>query len=205
SATFEIPFGAIARPTTRRTPEEKAKFEVPALRWADLSDAAGGVSILNDGKYGYDAKDNVLRLSLLRSPTWPDPHADEGRHHFVYAIYPHAGDWKAGGTTRQGYELNEPLLARAVTPHAGELPADSGYVALEPESLVPTAVKKAEADAGIVVRFYELAGQRGEATLRFARDPARAADVDLMENERGALAASGRQVRVPFGPYEIKT
>src|SRR5262249_58015897 len=47
SATFEIPFGAIARPTTRRTPEEQAKFEVPALRWADLSDAAGGVDMLH--------------------------------------------------------------------------------------------------------------------------------------------------------------
>jgi alpha-mannosidase len=75
-ATFEIPFGSIERPTTRNTPAEQAKFEVPALHWADLSDASHGFSLLNDSKYGYDAKANVLRLSLLRSPEWPDPHAD---------------------------------------------------------------------------------------------------------------------------------
>src|SRR3569832_1936825 len=93
-ATFEIPYGSIERPTTRRTPEEQAKFEVPALRWADLSNATQGFSLLNDSKYGYDAKDNVLRLSLLRGPEWPDKHADEGHHEFVYSLYPHGGTWQ---------------------------------------------------------------------------------------------------------------
>ncbi len=77
-AAFEIPYGSIERPTTRKTPAEQAEFEVPELRWADISDATHGFSLLNDCKYGYDAKGNVLRLSLLRSPEWPDPHADEG-------------------------------------------------------------------------------------------------------------------------------
>ena len=70
-----------------------------------------GFSLLNDSKYGYDARDNVLRLSLLRSPEWPDPHADEGHHEFTYSLYPHAGTWKEALTIRQGYEVNVPLLA----------------------------------------------------------------------------------------------
>ncbi|MEB3290579.1 MAG: glycoside hydrolase family 38 C-terminal domain-containing protein [Leptolyngbya sp.] len=37
AATYEIPFGAIQRATDPQTPEEAAKWEVPALRWADLS------------------------------------------------------------------------------------------------------------------------------------------------------------------------
>src|SRR5207302_6669079 len=78
-ATYEIPFGSIERPTTRNTSEEKARFEVPALRWADISSADGksGISLLTENKYGYDGKANTLRVSLLRSPEWPDPHADE--------------------------------------------------------------------------------------------------------------------------------
>ena len=88
-ATFEIPYGSVERPTTRNTPAEQAQFEVPAQRWADISDATHGFSLLNDCKYGYDAKGNVLRLSLLRSPEWPDPHADEGHHEFTYSLYPH--------------------------------------------------------------------------------------------------------------------
>ena len=105
-ATYEIPFGNIQRPTTRNTPEEKAMFEVPALRWGDLSDASHGFSLLNASKYGYDAKGNVIRLSLLRSPADPDPHADEGFHEFTYALYPYASDWKAAETERRALELN---------------------------------------------------------------------------------------------------
>ena len=68
-ATYEIPYGSIERPTTRNNSWEDAKFEVPALRWADLGDGQHGFSLINESKYGYDAKGNVLRLSLLRSPT----------------------------------------------------------------------------------------------------------------------------------------
>ena len=67
-ASFEIPYGSIERPTTRNNSVEEAKFEVPALRWADLGDEKNGFSLINESKYGYDAKGNVLRLSLLRSP-----------------------------------------------------------------------------------------------------------------------------------------
>ncbi len=95
-ATFEIPYGTVERPTTRNTPAEEAQFEVPALRWADLSRlwrrGFHGFSLLNDSKYGYDAKDNVLRLSLLRGPEWPDPNADQGHHEFTYSLYPACGN-----------------------------------------------------------------------------------------------------------------
>ncbi len=120
-ATYEIPYGSIERPTTRNNNVEDAKFEVPALRWADLGDEKNGFSLINESKYGYDAKGNVLRLSLLRSPTSPDPEADQGRQHFSYALYPHAGSWKEALTVRQGYDFNYRLAAMQVLPHAGKL------------------------------------------------------------------------------------
>ncbi len=132
-ATFEIPYGSVQRPTTRNTPAEKAQFEVPAMRWADISDDKHGFSLLNDCKYGYDAKGNVLRLSLLRSPEWPDPHADEGHHEFTYSLYPHAGGWREALTVRQGYELNYKLLAMQTEKHAGALPAEHAFVEVEPQ------------------------------------------------------------------------
>jgi alpha-mannosidase len=85
-ATYEIPYGTIQRPTTRNNSWENAKFEVPALRWADLGDGAHGVSLLNESKYGYDAAGHTLRISLLRSPTDPDPNADRGNHHFSVCV-----------------------------------------------------------------------------------------------------------------------
>ena len=98
------------------------------MRWADISGAGAdgkvhGLSVINNSKYGYDAVGNILRISLLRSPKWPDPEADMGHHHFHYALYPHAGDWKDALTVRHGYEYNYPLTAVVTTAHAGSLPA----------------------------------------------------------------------------------
>jgi alpha-mannosidase len=219
SATFEIPYGSIERPTTRRTPAEQAKFEVPALHWADLSDATHGFSLLNDSKYGYDAKGNVLRLSLLRSPEWPDPHADEGHHEFTYSLYPHGAGWREAGTVRRGYELNYPLLPLAVANHEGALPAEHSFLEVVEDNVVVTAVKKAEDDDALVIRFYESAGKKGDVHLRlpwdggvitFAGRGGRVQGVeetDLLERPLGPLPlnAGGIEVTVPTGPYEIKT
>ena len=124
-ATYEIPYGSIERPTTRNNSWEKARFEVPALRWADLGNAQHGLSLINDSKFGYDAVGNLLRLTLLRSPTSPDPDADRGHQHFRYALYPHAGDWKQAMTVRHGYEFNEAPVAMQVEAHAGAMPSNS--------------------------------------------------------------------------------
>ena len=124
-ATYEIPYGSIERPTSRNNSWENAKFEVPALRWADLGDGQHGFSLINESKYGYDAAGHTLRLSLLRSPTDPDPNADRGHHHFSYSLYPHAGDWKQALTVRRGYEYNYKLQATPVGLHAGAVTAEA--------------------------------------------------------------------------------
>ena len=205
TASFEIPFGAIARPTTRRTPEERAEFEVPALRWADLSDSAHGVSILNDSKYGYDAKGNVLRITLLRSPEWPDPHADEGEHHFTYSLVPHAGGWREAGTVRAGYELNSPLRSFAVSAHAGSAPPSQSFISLEPANLLLTSLKQAEGSTDLILRFYETAGQKTDAKIALPPGISEVWDANLMEEPAAKLAFDGKTVSLPVGAYEIKT
>ena len=206
-ATFEIPYGSVQRPTTRRSPEEQAQFEVPALRWADLSDAAQGFSLLNDSKYGYDAKDNVLRLSLLRSPTFPDPEADQGMHEFTYSLYPHGGNWKEAMTVREGYELNYPLLAVATTHHAGQLPAAKSFFAAAENNVVITAVKKSAEDNSIIIRYYEWAGDKGTIHLTLPEAAKAAWEVNLMEAGSNPLPldSAGKTVAIPTSPYEIKT
>ncbi len=204
-ATFEIPFGSIQRPTTRRTPEEQAKFEVPALFWADLSDGTYGVSLLNDSKYGYDVRDNVLRLTLLRSPAYPDPHADEGIHRFTYSLYPHADDWIQAGTVHRGYELNYPLIPYPTFGHSGSLPPVHSFLRVDPDTVILTALKKAEDSEAWILRFYEFAGKPAEVTISLPKPPRAATEVTLMEKEIAPLTIRGRTVSVPTRPYEIKT
>jgi alpha-mannosidase len=205
-ATYEVPYGAIQRPTTRNNSWEQAQFEVPALRWADLGDGQHGFSLLNNSKYGYDDKDNVLRLSLLRSPTWPDPEADRGYQHFTFSLYPHAGDWKRALTVRHGYEYNYRLSAIQLQAHSGSLPAAYSYVTVKPENVVLTAMKKAEDENGLIFRFYEWAGESGDVQIHVPKGATGAALSNLMEKTEGsALQVSSDTVTVPIHPYEILT
>ena len=204
-ATFEIPYGAIERPTTRNTRAEQGKFEVPALQWADLSDARHGFSLLNDCKYGYDAKANVIRLSLLRSPEWPDPHADEGLHEFTYSLYAHGGNWKDALTIRRGYELNYPLLVRRAYPHSGNLPEQHSFLQLQGDNVVLTAAKKAEDGDALVLRFYEWAGKENDISVQPSMALEGAEETDLMEHPLHSLPLDGGLAKVHVKPYEIKT
>ncbi|MBV9342595.1 MAG: alpha-mannosidase [Acidobacteria bacterium] len=204
-ASFEIPFGSIERPTTRNTPAERAQFEVPAQRWADISDQKHGFSLLNDCKYGYDAKGNVLRLSLLRSPEWPDPHADEGEHDFTYSLYPHAGTWQQAQTVHRGYELNYKFLTFAADRHEGTLPDEHSFLQASPENVIVTAVKKAEDDGDLVIRFYEWAGKAADVTLQLPPGAEQASETDLMERQSGRLALAKGALTAHIAPHEIKT
>lgn len=78
-ASYEMQYGIVRRPTHYNTSWDMAKFEVCCHKWADLSEANYGVSILNDSKYGFATCGNLMRLSLLRAPKAPDAHADMGK------------------------------------------------------------------------------------------------------------------------------
>ena len=204
-ATYEIPYGSIQRPTTRDNSWEKARFEVPALRWADEGNADHGFSLINESKYGYDTAGNVMRLSLLRSPVAPDPEADRGHHHFSYALYPHAGDWKQALTVRRGYEFNYKLKAMQVEAHPGVMAAEHSFVSVSADDVVLTAMKKAEDSDGLIFHMYEWAGKSGNVEMHLPPGARGAVETNLMEQPQGAsLSVSGDRVSLPISPYEIK-
>jgi alpha-mannosidase len=203
-ATFEIPYGTITRPTTRNNSWEAARFEVPALRWADLGDGQHGFSLLNESKYGYDSKGNTLRLSLLRSPKSPDPEADQGHHHFSYFLYPHSGDWKQSLTIRRGYEFNYKLEAYQAEAHGGRMGADHSYVNVASDNVVLTAVKKTEDGDGLLLRLFEWAGKSGDTEITVPEGAVSAQMTNLMEAAYGnEIQIKDSRLKIPVHPFEI--
>jgi alpha-mannosidase len=189
---YEIPCAAIARPTRPETPAEKAKWEVPALQWADLSDIKQnyGVSLLNNSKYGYDGQPNQLRLTLLRSAEWPDPQADKGLHQFTYSIYPHVGNWQTAKTVQRGYELNRPLrifcpgenINLSQNSHQISLPPVHEFLKISADNLCIMALKQAEfVPESWILRVYEWAGKVAELGFKNSLNLAIAEKVDLLE------------------------
>lgn len=210
--TYENPCGAIARSTRPQTPAEKAKWEVPALRWADLSDNNEdyGVSLLNDCKYGYDSQPDCLRLTLLRSSVWPDPTADRGIHQFTYAIYPHRGSWRSAKTVHRGYELNLPLQivvgkeSNKINDRYKQLSPVNSLLNLSAENLILMAFKYGE-DEDLILRCYECQGEAAELALQGDLGLKIDRAVDLLEGkeqqDRGLQENNIQQIK----PWQIIT
>lgn len=216
-ATYEIPCGAIQRPTKPQTSAEQAKWEVPALQWADLGVGTGqdssrfttyGVSLLNDCKYGYDSQPNQLRLTLLRSPNWPDPEADRGEQEFTYALYPHAGSWKSAHTVRRGYELNFPLQVRVCplieVDSNASLPPVAQLLNLSAENLILMALKQAEDEPEQwILRCYECHGDSAELSLQSNFGLAITQAVDLLERPIDAPQLLPDSQSINIEPWKI--
>jgi alpha-mannosidase len=194
-ATFETAFGVVERPTPRNTSWDEARFEVPGHRFADLSEPGFGVALLNDGRYGHHALGSELGLSLLRSPIWPDPLADEGEQELTYALYPHAGGWLDGGVLAEAEDLNRPLPARRTRAAAGGslrplrvtgLPAGLG------------ALKPLEDGGGLLLRVYEPQGARGSVGLELPRGWEADAELDLLERPQGPPGWE-------LGPFQVRS
>ncbi|MBE7469752.1 MAG: alpha-mannosidase [Anaerolineae bacterium] len=216
-ATYEIQWGNVERPTHRNTSWDWARFETCAQKWVDLSEGNYGVSLLNDCKYGHDIRDNVIRLSLLRSPTYPDPEADQSEHCFVYSLFPHAGRW-GQETIGAAYALNDPLIVRRGNDKArrrgGEEASNlssrprvlaSSFLSVDHPNIVIETIKQAEDGNGIIVRLYESQRQRGVVTLTTGFNLTNAWQTNLLEEDASELPLVGNKVTFSIKPYEIVT
>ncbi|MHB1446561.1 MAG: glycoside hydrolase family 38 C-terminal domain-containing protein, partial [Acidimicrobiales bacterium] len=225
-ASFEVQYGHLERATHANTPWEAAKYEVCAHTWADLSESGFGVAVLNDCKYGHDVRGNVIRLTLLRSPTWPDPVADQGHHHFVYAVMPHAGDLAAGGVVAAAHGLNSPLRVRTLPPTpvvadstpgsrdpgTALAPGAASVVEVDDPDVVVSAIKRADDGEGTVVRLYEAAGGHRRARIRCClpgptgMQALIGSRVDLLERPlQPVVEMDGDAAVVSLHPFEIVT
>ena len=204
-ATYDIQFGNVERPTHWNTSWDYAKFEVCAHKWADLSDSGYGVSLLNDCKYGYDIKDNVMSLSLLRSPKSPNQDADREQHYFTYSIYPHGDDFRKANTINEAYMLNCPLIGVIVEKGKGKLDSSYSYINVNKENIVIEALKKCEYDNDLIVRMYESFNKTTNAIVTMTNKIDKVFECDMLENIIKEITVTGKSFEVTINPFEIKT
>lgn len=208
TATYEIQWGNVERPTHRNTSWDWARFETAAQKWVDLSEGDYGVSLLNDCKYGHDIRDNVMRLTLLRGTTAPDPDADLGEHHFTYSLFPHTGSWDER-TIAEAYALNDPILLyqadlKKTETNFSESGAES-FITIDQPNIVIETVKKAEDGHGFIIRLYESQRKRGEFTLTTHFPLVEAWRANILEENQEALKVDSRRLLYAIKPYQILT
>ena len=224
TATFETQAGHIERPTHRSGPIEAARFEVPMQRWMDLSEPGLGVAVLNDCKFGGSAHDHTLGVSLLRSPTHPDPTADRGSHTCTLSVMVHEGDWRSAGVIAEAALLNQPLTAVAIEPgQAGEVDPDGEpMTAWAPIELVypkepdhaarleVLALKPADDASGdLILRLAETHGGGGECAVCWGIDAPKVIETDGLERpldtEQHIVDHDDNVTMLRIAPFEIVT
>ncbi len=221
---YEIPYGYIRRRipySERASLSERAKHEVPGQRWIDKSSEKDGIglSVLNDCKYGFDSTMHELRVTLLRSPSYPpkwpavaleswlkgEEPTDQGRHVAKIGLYPHRGDWREAQTVRKAIEFNNPLIARLEEAHGGQLPKTHSFIDVDGGDAPITVVKQAEDGSNIVLRLYEPHGREATVTLNVAPSIKEAQEADLLERPVKPITIKDEKLAITLKPHEIKT
>ncbi len=206
-ATYEIQYGHVTRPTHENTSWDAAQFEVCAHKYADVSEHGYGMALLNDCKFGHSCRGSELSLTLLKSATYPNTEADQGRHEFTYAILPHEGDFREAGVVRAAYLLNRPLVSvEGIGAEPGGSADSFSLVSADRENIVIEAVKEREDGEGIIVRLYDAFRMRSRVTVTLGFLVSEAHVCDLLEREGEALEVrDGRELTLEVGAFEIVT
>ena len=199
-ATYDIQYGNVRRPNHWNTSWDQARFESVGHRFADLSERNYGVALLNDCKYGYDVKGNLLRLSLLRSGKQPDHIQDVGEHVFTYSLLPHTGDIVSGGVVVSAHALNNPMLIC----EGKEEKTEDTFMTIDNPQVEIDAVKKSEDGKYLVVRFHDYAGSSQKVTVKPNFCFRNWSEGDLRERRIGEICGDD-EVTMTLHPYEIKT
>lgn len=206
-ATYDLQVGAIERGNN-----DPKKYEVPQHQWFDLTQPDGkyGVAILNDSKFGSDKPtDDTVRLTLLYTPGVRSGYQDQaeqdfGKHDILYAIAPHAGDWREGKVAWTAKRLNQPLRAFVVDAHPGALGKTASLLTTSTDQVEVTAIKQAEDGSGIIIRLRELTGKPAtNVVLKMPGGIAAAEAVDGQERPIGPATLRNGAVMASVKGYSL--
>ena len=206
----EIQFGHVKRPSHKNTSWDQARFESSMHRWVDMSEPDFGAALLTDCKYGYDAVEQNVRLTLLKGPNMPDPDADLGVHRFRYALLLHQGAQDLSQVVRAAERFNNPIMVHGSIENGAteqrELEKDFSFAIVDTANLTLETVKFAEVGNEAILRIFEHANRRSTGRIEFGLPVAYVTETDLMERNTGpCYDVSDNAVELTFRPFEIKT
>jgi alpha-mannosidase len=212
-AYFDQPYGYVKRDATNR--------EVPAQKWIDYSNEDFGVSLLNNGKYGFTINEGTLTMSVVRGARDMDPRMDEGEHSFKYSLTVHQGGWREADIPNKARELNLPLIAEQENQHPGEIsgwtyagesfPLEKSFFGINSDHVIITSLKPLQ-DAydmnPLIMRIVETEGRDEEITVRLPYNAKSVKECNHLEQiiePRSDIKVEGKQFNFIMGHDQIRT
>lgn len=200
-ACFEVPFGVVERSTIKSNSFEKAMFEVPALRWVDLSDGKYGFAIISQSRHGYSVDGSKIGLSLLKSSIMPNPWSDTGLNEFTYYVYPHFGDYRNGEIYKRAYEVWSDVKI-LVFNGSVNMPRINSF--FEINGGIMESIKLSEDNSGVILRIYEIEDKESRISLKLP-SKFNVYETDIIEESKKLIAENIDSLSLDIKPFEIKT
>ena len=208
-ALFDLGLGAIERGNMT-----EQLFEVPAQKWADITDKSGefGVSVISECKYGWDKFDNnTLRLTAIHTPKENyridsmQSMMDLGLNRYAFSIFSHKGNVGAA-TQAQARMFTQPMCAFVCEAHDGVLGTEYSFGSVSTNDVIIRAIKKAEESDEIIVRLGEGTNKAIEGfTLTLGDGIESAKEVFASEEYIADATVTDGKLVASFKPYEVKT
>lgn len=211
---YQVPFD-VAKGTAETPQSLKDKpdgQEVPAQKWADVTDGINGIALLNKTKYGHSYHNGDLRITLMRAAGAPDLYPNLGKFNISYSFFPHAGDWK-NGVWAEAEDFSIPVYAAEppslalVKAHATR-PEEASFFSVDAPGVVVTGIKRAEDGNELIVRLCEIEGKETTINLGLPVSAIKARRLNLLElplNNAGKPTINGKTLQVKVKPNEIVT
>lgn len=209
-ASYDLGLGVIRRPSNT-----KELYEVPAQKWADLSETKQdyGVSIFSDCKYGWDKPDdNTLRLTAIHTPAGAftketrQDLQDLGENRFGFALFSHSGSYTMGTQLQSEFYANPLIAFQTTAREKGPLGASYSFGSIHDKGVLVRAMKKAEQGDAIIVRVNEALGVRHRGvSLSLAGGIVSAQEVYASEEPLGEAQVQNGVLLFDIEPYEVKT
>jgi alpha-mannosidase len=212
-AYFDQPYGYVKRNESQR--------EAPAQNWIDYSNSSYGVSLINNGKYGFSINKGILTMSVVRGARDMDPRMDEGKHSFKYSLIVHEGDWREADIPLKAWEINQPLIAKQEDLHPGEIsgwahsgesfPLEKSFFSIKSDHVIISSLKfKQDAyDSNqIILRIVETEGRDDDVVVQLPYNTIKVTECNHLEQQielRSEIKVSEKQFRFNMGHDQIRT
>jgi alpha-mannosidase len=212
-AYFDQPYGYVKR-------NESSK-EVPAQKWIDYSNSDFGVSLINNGKYGFTINQGVLTMSVVRGARDMNPRMDEGKNAFQYALIVHEGDWRNANIPQKAWECNQPLIAKQENHHPGEIsgwkfseqsfPLEKSFFSIKSDHVIISSLKinqDAYNPNPIILRIVETEGRDEDVKVKLPYDAVSVMECNHLEQRiepRSEIKIEGNQFSFKMGHDQIRT
>jgi alpha-mannosidase len=211
TARYGAPFGSTTRPQLANDPAADAQFEVPASRWAIVSDdnERDGLAVISKDRYGFGCRDGDLHVSLVRSAMitagnnnknlrkrdYPHDVSDLGTHRFEIALA--RGNIDAP-RHEQAAALADIIFTNPI-PTAVSKTYCAGICSIEGgDTLIPAWIKPANDNKGHILRLHETRGYRGTIKLQLAEAWSASETTCLEETDQPLVEG-----QIAFTPYSI--